>query len=136
MAVERLEGLAAELERSHPGAAASLREGLEETLTLQRLGCHEQLRHTLQSTNPIESMIEFVRRTARNVKRWQSGDMCLRWTAAGMLEAERQFRKIIGVTHLAKLTLAVERDVAAKRAAYTPVTTTTKAAPEAAATTV
>ena len=74
--------LAEELTRSHPGAAASLREGLAETLTLQRLGCHEQLRRTLSSTNPIESMIEFVRRTCRNVKRWQNGDMCLRWTAA------------------------------------------------------
>jgi len=79
-------------------------------------------------------MIEFVRRTARNVKRWQSGDMCLRWTAAGMLEAERQFREIIGVRHLAKLTLAVENDHAAKRAAHSLITTTATAAPEVAAT--
>ncbi len=70
-------------------------------------------------------MIEIVRRTSRNVKRWQSGDMCLRWTAAGMLEAERQFRKIIGVDHLARLTLAVERDLAAQRAATSPPTTST-----------
>lgn len=119
---DRLRVLAGELERSHPGAAASLKEGLDETLTLQRLGCHDQLRKTLSSTNPIESMIEIVRRTSRNVKRWQNGDMCLRWTAAGMLEAERQFRKIIGVGHLAKLTLAVERDVAARRASATPST--------------
>jgi transposase-like protein len=133
LALAGLTKLADELAHSHPGAAASLREGLAETLTLQRLGCHEQLRRTLASTNPIESMIEFVRRTSRNVKRWQSGDMCLRWTAAGMLEAEQQFRKIIGVGHLAKLTLAVERDVAARRAATaspTPSTTT----PEPAAT--
>jgi putative transposase len=116
VAAERLQALAGELERSHPGAAASLREGLAETLTLQRLGCHEQLRRTLQSTNPIESMIEIVRRTSRNVKHWQSGDMCLRWTAAGMLEAERQFRKIIGVRHLTRLTLAIERDVTTRRA--------------------
>lgn len=116
-ALEDLSRLADELARSHPGAAASLREGLEETLTLQRLRCPEQLRRTLCSTNPIESMIEFVRRTSRNVKRWRSGDMCLRWTAAGMLEAEQQFRKIIGVDHLARLTIAVERDVAARRAA-------------------
>jgi putative transposase len=115
-ACERLGALAAELERSHPGAAASLREGLAETLTLQRLGCHEQLRRTLSSTNPIESMIEIVRRTSRNVKHWQNGDMCLRWTAAGMLEAEQQFRKIIGVKHLTRLTIAVERDVTARRA--------------------
>jgi len=84
---DRLGVLAAELERSHPGAAASLREGLEETLTLQRLGIAGQLWKTLSSTNPIESMIETVRATSRNVKRWQNGDMCLRWTAAGMLEA-------------------------------------------------
>jgi len=56
-------------------------------------------------------MIETVRRTSRNVKRWQSGDMCLRWTAAGMLEAEQQFRKVIGYTDLAKLAVAVERDL-------------------------
>jgi len=127
VALDGLQRLADELSRSHPGAAASLREGLDETLTLQRLRCAEQLRRTLSSTNPIESMIEFVRRTSRNVKRWQNGDMCLRWTAAGMLEAEQQFRKIVGVDHLTKLTLAVERDVAAKRAATaspTPSTTT------------
>jgi hypothetical protein len=62
-------------------------------------------------------MIEIVRRTSRNVKRWQSGDMCLRWTAAGMLEAEQQFRKIIGYSDLAKLAIAVERDLATQRAA-------------------
>ena len=68
-------------------------------------------------------MIETIRRISRNVKRWQNGDMCLRWTAAGMLEAERQFRKIIGYKHLAHLALAVERDVAAGRAATTRSTT-------------
>src|SRR5204862_7845694 len=94
----------------HPGAAASLREGLEETLTLTRLGIHGRLRKTLESTNPCESMIEFVRRTSRNVKHWQSGDMALRWTAAGMLEAERQFRRIIGYADLATLVIAIERD--------------------------
>ena len=67
--------------------------------------------------------IEIVRRTGRNVKRWQSGDMCLRWTAAGMLEAERQFRKIIGYAHLAALALAVEADVAAGRATTSRSTT-------------
>ncbi len=110
-ALERLEALAGELAHSHPGAAASLREGLAETVTLQRLGVHEQLWRTLSSTNPIESMIGICRATSRNVKRWQNGDMCLRWTAAGMLEAEAQFRKIIGYKHLAALAVAVERDV-------------------------
>jgi transposase-like protein len=110
-ALEQLRLLAAELDRSHPGAAASLREGLEETLTLTRLGIRGRLRKTLESTNPCESMIECVRRTSRNVKHWQSGDMCLRWTAAGMLEAERQFRRIIGYADLAKLVTAIEREL-------------------------
>lgn len=112
-ALERLQQLAGELERSHPGAAASLREGMAETLTLARLGIDGQLKRTLASTNPIESMIECVRRSARNVKRWSSGEMALRWTAAGMLEAERQFRRIIGYQQLAKLAMAIEREVAA-----------------------
>jgi putative transposase len=83
-ALDELRLLAAELERSHPGAAGSLREGMEETRTLTRLGIRGSLKRTLESTNPCGSMIECVRRSARNVKRWQSGDMCLRWTAAGM----------------------------------------------------
>jgi putative transposase len=111
-ALDRLKLLGAELERNHPGAAASLREGLPETLTLTRLGINGSLKRTLASTNPCESMIECVRRTGRNVKRWQSGEMALRWTAAGMLEAERQFRRIIGSRDLAKLALAIERDLA------------------------
>jgi len=109
-ALERLETLAGELAHSHPGAAASLREGLAETLTLRRLGVDEQLWRTLSSTNPIESMISIIRRSSRNDKHWHNGDMCLRWTAAGMLEAEAQFRKIIGYQHLAALAVAVEKD--------------------------
>jgi len=133
---ERLQALAGELERSHPGAAASLREGLSETVTLQRLGVHPQLWRSLSSTNPIESMIGICRSTSRNVKRWQNGDMCLRWTAAGMLEAEHQFRKIIGYQHLATLAIAVERDLAAQRTPTTtptisPPSTTTAAEPAA-----
>ena len=111
-ALGALKLLAQELDRSHPGAAASLREGMEETLTLIRLGIRGSLKQTLESTNPCESMIECVRRSARNVKRWQSGDMALRWTAAGMLEAERQFRRVIGYADLAKLVNAIERDLA------------------------
>jgi putative transposase len=138
-ALERLQVLADELARTDPGAAASLREGMEETLTITRLGVTGQLKRTLASTNPCESMIETVRRTSRNVKRWKNGDMCLRWTAAGMLEAEQQFRKVIGFNDLAKLALAVEQDVAAKRAAaFTrqPLHASPTTAPEAAATTV
>jgi putative transposase len=110
-ALEQLTALAGELDRSHPGAAASLREGMAETLTVTRLGVKGKLRKTLASTNPCESMIECVRRSARNVKYWQNGEMCLRWTAAGMLEAEQQFRRIIGYQDLAKLAARVEREV-------------------------
>jgi len=68
-------------------------------------------------------MIGICRATSRNVKRWQNGDMCLRWTAAGMLEAEAQFRKIIGYKHLAALAVAVENDLASARAATSRQTT-------------
>jgi transposase-like protein len=101
--------LADELGFAYPGAAASLREGLEETLTVQRLKVTGALKKTLQSTNPIESMISIVRTTSKNVRNWQSGDMGLRWIAAGMLEAEKQFRKVAGYRDLAKLAVAIER---------------------------
>jgi putative transposase len=108
-ALEQLTRLADELERTHPGAAGSLREGMEETLTVIRLGIKGKLRRTLESTNPCESMIDTVRTTQRNVKHWSSGEMGLRWTAAGMLEAEKQFRKVIGYTQLPQLAVAIER---------------------------
>ena len=92
------------------GAAASLREGLEETVTVTRLGVSGPLKRTLESTNPCESMIECVRRSSRNVKHWQRGDMALRWTAAGMLEAERQFRSVIGYRRPREARVAIERD--------------------------
>ena len=108
-AQRRLETLAGELELTHPGAGASLREGLDETITVQHLRVTGSLKRTLSSTNPVESMIEIVRKTQRNVKRWQHGDMALRWTAAGMSQAERQFRKIAGYKHLAPLVARIER---------------------------
>ena len=109
LAEQRLELLASELDRTWPDAAGSLREGMADTLTLMRLGITGKLATTLSSTNPCESMIEIVRYTQRNVKRWQDGDMRKRWTAAGMLVAEQQFRRIIGYRDLAKLVIAVER---------------------------
>jgi putative transposase len=109
LARQRLELIASELDRSWPDAAASLREGLDDTLTLIRLGISGKLACTLSSTNPCESMIEIVRHTQRNVKRWQDGDMRKRWTAAGMLVAEEQFRRIIGYRNLAGLVIAIER---------------------------
>jgi putative transposase len=109
LARQRLELLASELDRTWPDAAASLREGLQDTLTLMRLAITGTLAQTLCSTNPCESMIEIVRYTQRNVKRWQDGDMRKRWTAAGMLVAEQQFRRIIGYRDLASLVIAIER---------------------------
>ena len=106
---QRLELLAGELERTWPDAAGSLREGMDDTLTLLRLGITGNLAQTLCSTNPCESMIEIVRYTQRNVKRWREGDMRKRWTAAGMLVAEQQFRRIIGYRELAALVIAIER---------------------------
>jgi len=109
LAHQRLELLAGELERTWPDAAGSLREGMHDTLTLMRLGITGNLAKTLCSTNPCESMLEIVRYTQRNVKRWQDGDMRKRWTAAGMLVAEQQFRRIIGYRDLANLVIAIER---------------------------
>src|SRR3981189_333152 len=88
--------LAKELDRTHPGAAGSLREGLAETLTVLRLGVPPTLARTLRSTNCIESMISIARTHSSNVKNWQNGTMALRWCAAGMIEARGQFRRVNG----------------------------------------
>ena len=125
---EQLNALALELDRAHPGAAASLREGMEETLTVIRLGITGKLKHTLQSTNPIESMISTVRVIHRNVKHWSSGEMCLRWTAAGMLEAESRFRKVPGYRGLANIAVAIERDLLRRRQSLIHTTTEEDAA--------
>jgi putative transposase len=103
-----LEQLARELAKTHPGAAASLREGMTETLTILRLGVPPTLARTLHSTNPVESMIEICREHSKNVKRWRDGTMALRWCAAGMLEAGHQFRRVNGHLHLPKLRAALE----------------------------
>ncbi len=108
-----LENLARRLESDHPGAAASLREGLEETLTVMRWGLPENLERVLSSTNLIENLFSRVREVARRVKRWQGGVMILRWTAAGVLEAERHFRKIAGYRALPKLVAALRAHDAA-----------------------
>jgi putative transposase len=104
--------LAKELDRTHPGAAASLREGLHETLTVLRLGVPPTLARTLRSTNCIESMISVCREHAGKVKRWRDGQMALRWCAAGMVEAGKQFRRVNGHLHLPTLRDALEREVA------------------------
>jgi putative transposase len=104
-----LRSLARHLEDKHPGAAASLLEGLDETLTVTRLGLTPSLLRTFKTTNPVESMISIARDSARYVKRWRSGKMALRWTAAGMLEAEKQFRRVNGCRELHILKRALNR---------------------------
>lgn len=101
--------LAAQLDKSHPGAAASLREGLEEMFTVARLGIDGRLAKTLTTSNPVESMISIARATNRNVTRWRDGQMVLRWTAAGMLNAERSFRRIKGHKQMPQLVKALRR---------------------------
>jgi len=110
----QLEALAKELQRTHPGAAASLREGLAETLTVLRLGVSPTLARTLRSTNSIESMISIARNHSMNVKNWQNGNMALRWCAAGMIEASKQFRRVNGHLHLPALRVALDEYVAAQ----------------------
>lgn len=104
-----LETIARGLQRQHPGAAASLREGLAETITVNRLGITGTLLRTLESTNPIESMIEIVRDHSRRVKRWRDGEMALRWAAAGMICAQGQFRRVKGYNQLDDLARALHK---------------------------
>jgi transposase-like protein len=101
--------LAAALSRKHPGAAASLREGLEEMFTVTRLGITGSLARTLTTSNPIESMISIARTTNRNVTHWRDGQMVLRWTAAGMLNAQRSFRRVRGFKQMPQLVTALHR---------------------------
>jgi len=110
-ALAALRALANQLDRVYPDAAGSLREGLEETLTVTRLGVSGALLRTLSCTNTIESMLSTVRATQRNVKRWRDGDMRRRWTAAGMAEAQRRFRRVKGHRDLPKLLAAIRREL-------------------------
>lgn len=107
-----LEALARELDKTHPGAAGSLREGLHETLTVLRLDVPPTLARTLRSTNAIESMISISRDHARSVKRWRDGQIALRWCAAGMVEASKQFRRVNGHLHLPALRASLQRHLA------------------------
>ena len=89
-----LRNLARRLEHEAPGVAASIREGLDEILTVIRLGLPTPLRRSLACTNAIENMLGTVRRVSRNVKRWRNAAMALRWAAAGMMEARKGFRRL------------------------------------------
>jgi len=109
LALKQLERLARSLEREHPGAARSLREGMEETLTVQRLGIGGALYLTLRSTNPIENLNGAVAHHTRNVKRWRGGEMVLRWVGAALLQAGSRFRRVRGVRDMPKLCAVLER---------------------------
>ena len=109
LAQRRLLQLAAGLEQSHPGAAASLREGLAETLTLQRLGITGALYRTLRSTNAIENLNGLAGHFVRHVRRWRNGRMLVRWVAAGLREAGRSFRRLRGHRDLPALIRALDR---------------------------
>ena len=106
-----LSALARELDKTHPSAAVSLREGMAETLTVLRLDVPPTLARTLRSTNAIESMISICRQRSSNVTRWRDGQMALRWCAAGMVEAGKQFRRVNGHLHLPALRAALGREV-------------------------
>ena len=103
-----LEGTARWLDRLNPDAASSLREGLEETLTVVKLGVAGVLRRTLSTTNPIESALSVTRRVTARVTHWRDGDMRRRWCVAGLLRAESKFRRVKGHRHMPALLKALE----------------------------
>lgn len=107
-ALQQLHDTATWLNRLNPDAASSLREGLEQTLTVVKLGLSETLRKTLATTNPIESALDTARTVTRRVKRWRDGSMKLRWCAAGLLKVEKKFRRIKGYRDIPKLITALD----------------------------
>ena len=113
-ALRRLKPTARWLDRLNPDAAASLREGMEETLTVIRLGMPELLRRTLATTNPIESAFSVAQNVTRRVKCWREGDMRQRWCVAGLLRAESKFRRVKGYRHMSQLLKALDRIVLGK----------------------
>jgi transposase-like protein len=122
VAKRRLERLASSLETQHPGAAASVKEGLDATLTLQRLGISGTLYKKLRSTNMIENLNSGIATYSRNVKRWQSGSMVVRWTSTAIVEAEKKFRRVQGWRDIKTLIAALgdlenKEEAAAQRVA-------------------
>ena len=106
-AKKRLRTLAAQLESEHPSAAASIKEGLDETLTLKDMGLPKLLERTLSTTNAIENLNGGVRDVTRRVKHWRGGSMIRRWVAAAVLERESSFRRLRGYRGLTKLVAAL-----------------------------
>jgi putative transposase len=109
LARRQLQRLAGSLQDGHPGAAASLREGLEETLTAQELGLTGALYRTLRTTNPIENLNGLVAQYTRNVKRWKDGAMTLRWIASALVDASGRFRKLRGFASMKDFLKALQR---------------------------
>ena len=107
-ALKRLRQIASHLDREHPGAAASLREGMEETVAVLSLGLAGALQRTMRSTNPIESLNGSVQRYTRNVKRWRGGTMIQRWVGAALVDAQSRFHRVSGYRDMTKLTQALE----------------------------
>lgn len=112
-----LRQLAKELEPAHPGAAASLREGLDETLTVLTLGVKGSLARTLVTTNPIENLQGLMKQVVRNVKRWRGGSMALRWAVTGLMEAEKRFRRVKGHREMPQLLAALSSKIEERKAA-------------------
>jgi transposase-like protein len=115
-ALKALQKLAAELEHDYPQAANSLREGLEETLTVHRLGLSGTLRRSLATTNPRESVNSQFRTYAQNVKRWTNGTQVLRWLAAASLFLEDHLRRLAGYRDLPQLQAALRSTTFPSRA--------------------
>jgi len=106
-AKKALEQLASKLDDISAGAAASLREGLEETITIHRLNVPAELRKVIRSTNAIENIFSRTRELCKNVKRWTSADMSLRWASTMLLHAEKSFRRVIGYEGMPSLVQAL-----------------------------
>jgi Transposase, Mutator family len=102
-----IRNLAQRLERDWSGVSGSILEGIDEILTVTRLGLPKELRRSLACTNIVENMMATVRRVCRNVKRWRSASMALRWTAAAMQEAAKGFRRLKAHKQLAMLRKAL-----------------------------
>lgn len=111
LAQRQLERLANSLSKNHPGAAASLREGLPETLTLIHLSVDEALYRTFRTTNPIENLNGLIAHYTRNVKRWRDGQMVLRWVGTALHEAGRGFRAVRGYRDMKQLVSALAQRV-------------------------
>ncbi|MBA2721920.1 MAG: transposase [Methylibium sp.] len=112
LASKQLKRLATSLQARHPGAAASLREGLEETRTVQGLGITDALYRTLRTTNPIENLNGSIGHYTRNVKRWKDGQMTLRWVASALSDASGRFRKLRGHRDMRALMAALADRIA------------------------